>query len=369
MKINSQIPNTMTPKGLEYLARIASSIKKKNVSIVEAGSLYGCTAWVFSKNADKSVMVYAIDPWIHDGFLHEFKTKNHRVPDLSLHAFKAYTNDCHNIKAIQGFSPADIKKEDFGIIDVFFEDACHDYEMLKKNIEHFYPLVNPGGVICGDDYQAAYGGVIKLVDEFCASIGVEPEVCGQVWAIRKPLENQKNHTVYSKVGNVYETEIGVEILTENGAIYKSSPHCFTGNLFKPDRLTSISIFLYENKLGMNIEWGVKLSDGSEIDKLELGQTVNCENLKVVGIKARIVGKLRMEYDVGYQVGAFKDKDDPLSELGPSRERFNGSWLSVENDKSIYAISMSIVSKSARKARQLHFNYVDAGKAALLSMER
>lgn len=50
--------------------------------------------------------------------------------------------------------------------DLIYIDASHEYEDVKRDIEHYRALLNPGGVIFGDDYgNPDFPGVKQAVDE------------------------------------------------------------------------------------------------------------------------------------------------------------------------------------------------------------
>ena len=78
-------------------------------------------------------------------------------------------------------------------LDFVFVDADHSYEGCKSDIATWWPLVRPGGYICGHDYGAAPDspyykpGTTRAVDEFAAQVA-EPITRGadHTWFIRKP---------------------------------------------------------------------------------------------------------------------------------------------------------------------------------------
>lgn len=49
--------------------------------------------------------------------------------------------------------------------DFIYIDAEHDYENVKQDIELSLPLLKPGGIIAGHDYQPEHPGVIRAVHE------------------------------------------------------------------------------------------------------------------------------------------------------------------------------------------------------------
>jgi hypothetical protein len=55
--------------------------------------------------------------------------------------------------------------------DWIYIDGNHQYEFVKRDLEHYFPKVKSGGYITGDDYGLVgwwQGGVTRAVDEFIA---------------------------------------------------------------------------------------------------------------------------------------------------------------------------------------------------------
>ena len=69
--------------------------------------------------------------------------------------------------------------------DVVFIDADHEYEPVKLELDKCYPLVKPGGLLSGHDYNhSGFPGVTKAVDEFCAAKGLKLNLHdGYVWSV------------------------------------------------------------------------------------------------------------------------------------------------------------------------------------------
>lgn len=72
--------------------------------------------------------------------------------------------------------------------DCVWIDADHDYEHVKLDIEAYLPLVKPGGIICGHDYEAAHDpsivfpGLQKAVHEAFGVDGIT--VKGGCWFVK-----------------------------------------------------------------------------------------------------------------------------------------------------------------------------------------
>jgi len=67
--------------------------------------------------------------------------------------------------------------------DMVFIDGDHSYEAVKFDIEHFGPLVRPGGLLCGHDYESRRRkGLVKAVHEMAGT----PNIGGdQIWWVVK----------------------------------------------------------------------------------------------------------------------------------------------------------------------------------------
>lgn len=51
-------------------------------------------------------------------------------------------------------------------LDFVYIDGDHSYECVKKDLELYYPLITPNGLIGGHDYIAQWSGVRKAAEEF-----------------------------------------------------------------------------------------------------------------------------------------------------------------------------------------------------------
>ena len=68
--------------------------------------------------------------------------------------------------------------------DLIHIDAAHEYEPVRRDLENYWALLRPGGILIGDDYP--WPGVKRAADEFAAAQGLPLEVSDPKWVLRKP---------------------------------------------------------------------------------------------------------------------------------------------------------------------------------------
>ena len=72
------------------------------------------------------------------------------------------------------------------IADVIYIDAGHDYDHALADIQAYWDIVRPGGVIFGDDYKLDWIGVVRAVHDFADSVKAPVNVSfRQKWLIQK----------------------------------------------------------------------------------------------------------------------------------------------------------------------------------------
>lgn len=68
--------------------------------------------------------------------------------------------------------------------DFVYIDGDHSYSQVQKDLQHYFPLVRPGGLLAGDDYH--YDSVRQAVDEFVAAHGLRCETKDEQFIIPIP---------------------------------------------------------------------------------------------------------------------------------------------------------------------------------------
>jgi predicted O-methyltransferase YrrM len=70
--------------------------------------------------------------------------------------------------------------------DLVYVDAGHEYEDVRRDIELYWELLRPGGVLIGDDFLPMWHGVIRAASEFAAQRRLNLQVTGEKWVVQKP---------------------------------------------------------------------------------------------------------------------------------------------------------------------------------------
>ena len=66
-----------------------------------------------------------------------------------------------------------------------FIDGAHDYLSVKSDIEAYWPLVSPGGILYGDDYNSDWPGLKRAYDEFFADRPERPHILHGKYIVQK----------------------------------------------------------------------------------------------------------------------------------------------------------------------------------------
>ncbi len=158
----------------------------ENITVAEIGVWKGDHARFLQEELDINKM-YLIDPYDAYEDYEEEKSEAERMRDAEKEAHKKlgeYNNN--NNKWIKDYS--DVA---FGQIpdklDYVYIDGNHKYKYVKRDVEKYYEMVKPGGVIAGHDFNPSWPGVIRAVTEFAEDNNIELhlENCGTDWFMIK----------------------------------------------------------------------------------------------------------------------------------------------------------------------------------------
>jgi Methyltransferase domain len=153
-------------------------------TVVEVGVFHGKWTLFISDKISEDGIIYAVDHW--QG------SSEHKVPgspDLALlptlhQQFLSnviYQNATDKIVPVKMDSLSAAKTfHQLGIqADLIYIDASHEYENVIKDLQAWFPILNKGGLLCGDDWH--WGGVRQAVIEFGNSKGLKIYDEGNFW--------------------------------------------------------------------------------------------------------------------------------------------------------------------------------------------
>lgn len=188
--IDPDIPGQIAWEALIAMAKLAKQVPPGGV-VVETGSLFGRSAFVWAKNVHPSVTVYCIDPWVRERWIVDVVEAAQRpVMPFSIEAFRHYVRDCPNIRTVQGYSPEVIQRlrppwaEQ---VDLFFDDGDHDEPGLSRNRDYWTPRVKPGGFFCADEYDSAYPDCLRKTHQLAIAWNAPVDRVGLFAWLRRPL--------------------------------------------------------------------------------------------------------------------------------------------------------------------------------------
>lgn len=121
---------------------------------VEVGSYYGLGSTpVLSRAMGADGLLVCVDNWPEVAVFSGFMSNIHRMGMLS------------RIVPLRVWSETAAKMFKPGTFDLAFIDGGHSHACVQSDIRFWLPLVRPGGIICGDDYDRKDCGVAAAVDE------------------------------------------------------------------------------------------------------------------------------------------------------------------------------------------------------------
>jgi Methyltransferase domain len=83
-------------------------------------------------------------------------------------------------------SAAEILRRLGVIADAVYIDAGHEEEEVAADLNRYYELIRPGGLLFGDEYHSRWAGAVRAVDGFSKAKRLKPRFVGGWWIFRKP---------------------------------------------------------------------------------------------------------------------------------------------------------------------------------------
>jgi predicted O-methyltransferase YrrM len=142
----SEVAGWTTVKELDWLAWQA----ERRETVVEIGCWMGRSTTALSRARGT---VYAVDTW--QGAAEHVEIMKTLTPENLFKAFLLNTSELKNVVPVR--KPSVEAAKELGAVDMVFIDGAHDYDNVKADIEAWLPKVNPGGMICGHDYEYSEG--------------------------------------------------------------------------------------------------------------------------------------------------------------------------------------------------------------------
>lgn len=173
----------ITVESREQFLRVVKDRLPRHPKCVELGVRRGDYSDLILRVLDPS-LVCLVDPWA-EGF--DINGKVEFYPNWDVQLRTAYSSDteleyvCTRFKSEidrgtvtvhRGFSYEVVSGFSDHYFDFIYIDACHIYEAVRWDLEHYLPKLRAGGLLCGHDYvEHPAFGVVKAVDEFCQGYG------------------------------------------------------------------------------------------------------------------------------------------------------------------------------------------------------
>ena len=171
MNIDRALETTgwMMESELTYLASLA----EKSYLIAEVGSWMGRSTCALAANCGCGLVI-AVDTW--QGSAEHVSTLAGKPEGWLFSEFRRNTKGLPVMPIpLTSLDAAFLLSKPRMEFDLIFLDASHDYESVKADILAWMPLLAPGGVICGHDFDPPnWMGVKRAVEECVHGFSVVP---------------------------------------------------------------------------------------------------------------------------------------------------------------------------------------------------
>ena len=162
---------------IPYIKRLGPNVKGIEVGVARAESSY-----CILKECPNVVRLYGIDPYLafDDWNGHVDQVINDRTRSIAIQNMVEFGDRFYHFfkKSSEWTDPVYITPQ---VVDFVFIDGDHSLAGAKADMKLFYPMVRPGGLFSGHDYNLPE--VRKALEEF-----------REENKIRIPINLSKNHT-------------------------------------------------------------------------------------------------------------------------------------------------------------------------------
>lgn len=178
-------PDPRSDRMREHIRELNSRGSK--LKVAEIGVLKGKHARTLQNQLSIKKM-YLIDPYDAYPDYDEEKSSEEKL-GRAKNAARNKLQEFENLVWIEQYSQDAVEQVECPL-DYVYVDGNHEYQYVKKDIEEYYRLLKPGGIIAGHDFSGSWPGVVEAVTEFAKEENVEfhLEDFGTDWFIKKPDE-------------------------------------------------------------------------------------------------------------------------------------------------------------------------------------
>lgn len=163
--------------------------KRTFKTVTEVGVFLGKWTMYVAEKLPKNTRFFAVDHWkgstehYVEGSDEKKLLKNLYQQFLSNMIHRKLTDRVipvrtDSLTAAKKFAELGIKS------DLIYIDAAHDYIAVLRDLYAWYPLLETGGVFCGDDWNC--GGVQLAVQQFAKKNGLKIILHGSCWELVYP---------------------------------------------------------------------------------------------------------------------------------------------------------------------------------------
>ena len=193
---NQRYPSLMSEADVDTLIALARSLPRDAVG-VEIGSRLGGSSRIWLDHAPALQRLYSIDsewadprsPGIREPWMQDLNRYWGVDAFNSCYLFAASQLSAYpNSRMLSLSSPYDLAGWWTETIDFLYEDSSHVNPQLRDTLEFWVPLVRPGGIIAGHDYDHRwYPDITAEVDALAKKLNTTLNTQGKVWWMQKPL--------------------------------------------------------------------------------------------------------------------------------------------------------------------------------------
>jgi predicted O-methyltransferase YrrM len=271
-----KVPGKMDVDEMAYLAALASMVPAGG-RIIEVGPFYGRSTNAMAR-ANPEALITSIDTFEDVEWTDRYASQYQEIPKFGRDAFDHFTKDLPNVTAIQGFSP-DVVSDWSDPVDMYFEDAIHGNPGLKANMDFWIDRLKPGGIVCGHDYTMRFPDIKREADAWAKTWGAKLEVVGSLWAIRKPIPDERESVTARGLRPRLQSQPELKVRTSNrrAGSDKTADGYWCGAHLEHDPLKWVMVDPLPKDSGLTLEYRVGHPKNGTSDWMPAGEKARLLN--------------------------------------------------------------------------------------------